>query len=120
LAENYLSDQIYEYGTVVVFGGESEITVTNEFADHRVAGVISQNPAYLMNAAVDGLPVALRGRVPVRVTGPVAKGDLLVTSTTPGFAQSVGSDTGFGVRIFAKALEDNTSTRTKIIEAVII
>ena len=120
LAENYTADYPYEYGTVVVFGGDMEITVTNEFADHRVAGVISQNPAYLMNAAVDGLPVALRGRVPVRVTGPVAKGDLLVTSTTPGFAQSVGSDTGFGVRIFAKALEDNTSTRTKIIEAVII
>jgi hypothetical protein len=120
LAENYIADQHYDYGTVVVFGGDKEITVTNEFADHRVAGVISQNPAYLMNAAVTGLPVALRGRVPVRVTGPVAKGDLLVTSTTPGFAQSVGSDTGFGVRIFAKALEDNTSTRTKIIEAVII
>jgi len=120
LAEIYKSDQAYEYGTVVVFGGEFEITTTNELADHRVAGVISQNPAYLMNNTAEGLPVALRGRVPVRVTGPVAKGDLLVTSTTPGYARSVGSDTGYGVRIFAKALESNSSNRTKIIEAVIL
>lgn len=120
LAENYVADANYEYGTVVVFGGTQEITVTNEFADHRVAGVISQNPAYLMNSDASGLSVALRGRVPVRVTGPVAKGDLLVTSTTPGYARSVGSDTGFGVRIFAKALESNSNNKTKIIEAVIL
>jgi hypothetical protein len=73
-----------------------------------------------MNDGVQGLPVALRGRVPVRVTGPVAKGDLLVTSTIPGYARSVGSDTGFGVRIFAKALESNPNNKTKIIEAVIL
>ena len=120
LAENYVADDNYEIGTVVVFGGDAEITVTNEFADHRVAGVISANPAYLMNAAVSGLPVALRGRVLVRVSGPVAKGDLLVTSTTPGYARSVGSDTGFGVRIFAKSLEVNTNNGTNIIEAVIL
>ena len=120
LADNYVADDNYEIGTVVVFGGDAEITVTNEFADHRVAGVISANPAYLMNAAVSGLPVALRGRVLVRVSGPVAKGDLLVTSTTPGYARSVGSDTGFGVRIFAKSLEVNTNNGTNIIEAVIL
>lgn len=120
LAEIYKSDTVYEYGTVVVFGGAAEITITNEFADHRVAGVISQNPAYLMNNAAEGLPVALRGRVPVRVIGPVAKGDLLVTSTTPGYARSVGSDTGYGARIFAKAIEENNNNKTKIIEAVIL
>lgn len=120
LAENYVADDNYDIGTVVVFGGESEITVTNEFADHRVAGVISANPAYLMNAAVTGLPVALRGRVLVKVSGPVAKGDLLVTATTPGYARSVGSDTGFGVRIFAKSLDVNPSNGTKLIEAVIL
>jgi hypothetical protein len=120
LAENYVADYPYDYGTVVVFGGEKEITVTNDFADHRVAGVISQNPAYLMNASVDGLPVALRGRVPVKVSGPVNKGDLLVTSTSFGYARSVGSDTGFGIRIFAKSLETDPSNGTKIIEAVII
>ena len=120
LAEIYRADAVYEYGTVVVFGGAEEITTTTEFADHRVAGVISQNPAYLMNNSATGLPVALRGRVPVRVIGTVAKGDLLVTSTTPGFARSVGSDISYGVKIFAKALEANPNNKTKIIEAVIL
>jgi len=120
LAENYLSDYNYETGTVVVFGGEQEITITNEFADTRVAGVISTNPAYLMNADLDGLPVALRGRVPVRVTGPVTKGDLLVTSTTEGYARSIGRDNGYGLAVFAKSLESNQANGTKIIEAVII
>lgn len=120
LAEIYLADKNYEYGTVVVFGGDAEITVTTEFADYRVAGVISQNPAYLMNNSAEGLPVALRGRVPVRVIGPVAKGDLLVTSTTPGYARSVGSDTGYGIKIFAKAIGTNPDNKTKIIEAVIL
>jgi hypothetical protein len=120
LAENYLSDYNYQTGTVVVFGGEQEITITNEFADTRVAGVISTNPAYLMNADLDGLPVALRGRVPVRVTGPVEKGDLLVTSTTEGYARSIGRDNGYGFAVFAKSLESNQANGTKIIEAVII
>ena len=120
LAELYKADSDYTAGTVVIFGGDEEITVTNEFADHRVAGVISTNPAYLMNSESNGLPVALRGRVPVKVTGPVNKGDLLVTSTSYGYARSVGSDTGFGVRIFAKSLETDPSNGTKIIEAVII
>lgn len=120
LAEKYVSDQEYEVGTVVIFGGTQEITITNEFADPRVAGVISTNPAYLMNAAIEGQPVALRGRVPVRVTGPVNKGDLLVTSTTPGYARSVGIDNGYGAAVFAKSLTQDSRNGTKIIEAVII
>jgi hypothetical protein len=104
LAENYTSDGNYSPGTVVVFGGSEEITTTNTFADVRVAGVISSNPAYLMNAAVDGLPVALRGRVPVQVLGAVSKGDLLVTSAQAGFAQSVGQNNSFGAAVFAKSL----------------
>ena len=120
LAECYDSDLIYDEGTVVIFGGEKEITTTGVFADHRVAGVVSAKPAYLMNSDSGGLPIALRGRVPVRVTGPVAKGDLLVTSTTPGYATSVGADSGFGAKVFAKAIEANPGNGTKIIEAVIL
>lgn len=122
LAEKYLPDDIIDYtpGTVVVFGGEKEITVTEQFADHRVAGVISTEPAYLMNAAVEGVPVALRGRVPVKVINEVNKGDLLVTASVPGYAMSVGSDTSYGIKIFAKSLETNLSSGSKIIEAVII
>jgi len=120
LAENYLADDTYTPGTVVVFGGEHEITVTNQAADERVAGVISTNPAYLMNSGELGLPVALRGKVPVRVAGPVTKGDSLVTSTTPGVAFSVGRERVYGQSVFAKSLESNNSDGEKVILAVIV
>jgi hypothetical protein len=120
LAENYVADDNYQPATVVVFGGDQEITTTNVYADTRVAGVISSNPAYLMNAASEGLPVALRGRVPVQVLGPVSKGDLLVTSTQPGFAQSVGQVNTFGAAVFAKSLTTDGRNGLKTIEAVII
>lgn len=120
LAENYESDSKYVPGTVVVFGGEKEITVSSEIADERVAGVISTNPAHLMNAGQPGLPVALRGRVPVMIIGPVVKGDSLVTSSTAGFAQSVGRDRTHGQAVFAKAIETDTAPGEKIIQAVIL
>ena len=120
LAEKYLADADYTPGTVVVFGGEKEITVTTEAADERVAGVISTNPAYLMNSGEPGLPVALRGKVPVRLIGPVTKGDSLVTSTTPGVAFSVGRERVYGQAIFAKSLESNNSDGEKVILAVIV
>ena len=120
LAENYTTDADYQPGTVVVFGGDQEITVTETFADVRVAGVISSNPAYLMNAATTGLPVALRGRVPVQVLGAVSKGDLLVTSAQAGFAQSVGQNSSYGNAVFAKSLVTDGSNGSKVIEAVII
>lgn len=123
LAENYVADEVYSPGTVVIFGGSKEITTTTHLADHRVAGVISTNPAHLMNGQLQGdtvLPVALRGRVPVHVVGPVAKGDLLVTSDLKGYAVSVSNDTSYGAKIFAKSLETNGDLGEKIIEAVIL
>ena len=120
LAENYLSDADYDAGTVVVFGGDKEITTTQLFADTAVAGVISTNPAYLMNTELDGQPVALRGRVPVKVQGFTRKGDLLVTGNIPGVAVSVGRDASYGPAVFAKALENKTTTDIGVIEAVII
>jgi hypothetical protein len=120
LAENYLADDTYTPGTVVVFGGEHEITVTNQAADERVAGVVSTNPAYLMNSGEPGLPIALRGKVPVKIVGPVTKGDSLVTSTTPGVAFSVGRERVYGQAVFAKSLESNNSDGEKVILAVII
>jgi len=120
LAENYMTDAEYTPGTVVIFGGEKEITVTTEAADERVAGVISTSPAYLMNSGEPGLPVALRGKVPVRVIGPVTKGDSLVTSTTAGAAVSVGRSREYAQAIFAKSLESNDTDNEKVILAVII
>jgi hypothetical protein len=120
LAEKYVADAEYAPGTVVIFGGEKEITVTTESADERVAGVISTNPAYLMNSGEAGLPVALRGKVPVNVVGPVIKGDSLVTSTTAGTAMSVGRNRSYAQAVFAKALETDTNEGIKVIQAVII
>ena len=120
LAENYVADAEYAPGTVVVFGGEAEITISSDAADERVAGVVSTHPAHLMNAGQPGVPVALRGRVPVMVIGPVFKGDSLVTSSTSGHAQSVGRDRSYGQAVFAKALETNVSPGEKIITAVIL
>jgi hypothetical protein len=105
LAEKYDADAIYEPGTVVVFGGDKEITVTDLHEDARVAGVISTNPAYLMNAESDGLAVALRGKVPCKVVGPVKKGDILVTSSTPGYAIA-GNTASLPATIIGKSLEN--------------
>jgi len=120
LAENYTADAEYAPGTVVIFGGEQEITISTEVADERVAGAISTNPAHLMNSGQPGLPVALRGRVPVNVIGPVTKGDSLVTGSTAGYAQSVGRSRLYSQAVFAKALETNLEDGKKIIIAVIL
>ena len=120
LAENYTADAEYAPGTVVVFGGDQEITISTEVADERVAGAISTDPAHLMNAAQPGLAVALRGRIPVNVVGPVTKGDSLVTSSVAGYAQSVGRSRLYGQAVFAKALETNLEDGKKTIVAVIL
>ena len=122
LAENYLSDSNYEPGTVVVFGGDKEITLANTDSDPRVAGVISTAPAYLMNIQLEqGQPVALQGRVPCKVIGPIRKGDRMVSSSTPGHAVAYNSDNmkyepGC---IIGKALENYDSAESGIIEIVV-
>jgi len=120
LAENYTADAEYAPGTVVIFGGDNEITISTEVADERVAGAISTNPAHLMNSGQAGLPVALRGRVPVKLIGAVTKGDGLVTSSVAGYAQSVGRSRLYGQAVFAKALETDLADGEKTIIAVIL
>jgi hypothetical protein len=92
LAERYEADAILEPGTVVCFGGAKEITACDHPNDHAVAGVVSTDPAYMMNSGAgnnDTHPyIALTGRVPVKVVGPVAKGDLLVASSVKGHAMA--------------------------------
>ena len=73
-----------------------------------------------MNSGEPGLPVALRGKVPVRLIGPVTKGDSLVTSATPGVAFSVGRERVYGQAVFAKSLESNNTDGEKVILAVIV
>ena len=95
LAENYQADNNYKPGTVLVFGGNHEVTVTTVSHDTSVAGVVSTNPAHLMNSSLTGVnvvPLALQGRVPCQVKGPVNKGTLLVTSDILGVAESCQDD----------------------------
>lgn len=123
LAERYESDAEYEPGTVVIFGGDKEITTTNVEADYKIAGVISTDPGLKMNsnAGEDNTHpyVALKGRVPCKIIGPVSKGDLIVTSTTPGYGKSVGG-ADMGRSVFAKSLVNNDDSGEKIIEVAII
>ena len=90
LAENYLADGYYPPGTVMIFGGRAEVTQSISSDDHRVAGVVSTQPSHLMNAGQTGehvVALALQGRVPCRVTGFIARGDLLVSGPS-GLAQA--------------------------------
>lgn len=105
VAENYKADAQYEPGTVVAFGGTHEVTVAED-GTRKVAGVVSTDPAYLMNSCCDSefvVAVALQGRVPVKVRGKVEKGDMMVSAGS-GFARAdynpiLGS-------VIGKALED--------------
>jgi hypothetical protein len=105
LAEIYESDENYEAGTVLIFSGSKEVTVTSQSHDPRVAGVVSTNPAYLMNTKLSGVPIALTGRVPCLVKGPVNKGDLLTTSDTAGVAQAVDKTSWVPGCVVGKSLE---------------
>ncbi len=96
LAENYLADATYEPGTVLVFGGEQELTTTMYKGDRKVAGVVSENPAHLMNADLKGdyvTALALQGRTTCKVIGPIEKGDIIVTSAIPGYGMADNNPT---------------------------
>jgi hypothetical protein len=112
LAEKYLADREYEPGTVVVVGGEKEVTASS--SGKRALGVVSTNPAYMMNSELEGgTYIALKGRVPVKVYGPVNKGDELVA------ANDGNAITGEG-KVFAIALESNDNSGVKLVEAVVL
>ena len=115
LAEKYLADSEYEVGTVLMIGGEKEVTACE--VGYRAVGPVSGNPAYMMNSGLDGgTYVALKGRVPVKVTGPVNKGQTLVAGTS-GTAQA-SHDTNNDY--FAIALETSNDDSVKIIECIIL
>ena len=89
LAERYTSDADYEPGTVVELGGTEEVTQTKRPTSKSIAGVVSTNPGYLMNSGLENaVDVALLGRVPCKVVGTINKGDILVSSSTPGHAEA--------------------------------
>ena len=92
LAEYYEADQAYEPGTVLAFGGDKEVTLADD-GTTKVAGIVSTNPAYVMNSACKGehtVALALQGRVPCKVRGNIKKGDMLI-SAGYGFARPSAS-----------------------------
>ncbi len=122
LAERYTADQDYEAGTVVVFSdkdSEFELTKSTTSHDRAVAGVISTNPAYLMNSTTEGVALALQGRVPCKVLGPIQRGDLVVTSNTPGTAQRLEDSSYLPGVVIGKALGTIEDDSIQTIEVVV-
>lgn len=115
LAEKYLTDENYEVGTVVMVGGTAEVTACAE--GNRAVGVVSASPAYMMNSELEGgTYIALKGRVPVKISGAVNKGDRIV-ATANGCGRT---DPQSGVDVFALALETNADTGIKLVECIIL
>lgn len=123
LAERYVSDDAYKAGTILVFGGTKEVTISNTKEDKRIAGVVSTNPAYLMNSDCEGehvAAIALQGRVPCRVIGKVKKGDIIVSS----YVDGVGvvwdeSRNPIAGSVIGKAIENKETYLEKTIEVVV-
>ena len=111
LAEKYYPDSNYPIGTVLCVGGSMEVTFCN--SDDIPAGVVSAEPAFLMNSEINGVNVALVGRVPVRVLGPVQKGQLVRADNN-----GVASVTAPGERV-GIALEPNADTSEKLVECML-
>ena len=122
LAEIYVADNSYGPGTVVEFGGNNEITATTSTHSVQAAGIISTQPAYLMNSTQAGehaLEVALIGRVPCSVVGTIRKGDRLVSSDRPGVAQALNINLYQPGCIIGKSLEDYNSAEPGVIEVAV-
>ena len=119
LAEKYTTDQEYEPGTVMTFGGTHEITHCTKSHDRKVAGVISTNPAYMMNSTAEGQYLALQGRVPCKVIGPIEKGDLVVTSDVSGFGEKLDDTRYQPGCVIGKALESIEYWEEQVIEVVV-
>lgn len=106
LAELYAGDAEYEPGTVLSFGGANEVTMSSFAGDTRIAGIVSTNPSYEMNSGLIAeypVKLALQGRVPTKVVGPIRKGDMMVSAGN-GFAQACATPS-FG-SVLGKSLED--------------
>ena len=115
LAEKYLADADYEQGTVVCIGGDAEVTASSW--GKRAIGVVSTNPAYMMNSELEGgTYIALKGRVPVKVIGRIKKGDELIAANNGCAMMAVPHASG----VFAVALESNDNEGIKVIEALVL
>jgi hypothetical protein len=123
LAERFAADSEYDAGTVVELGGEQEITAVKYELSEDVFGVISDSAGYVMNAGAGDdkthPPVAVSGRVHVKVTGPVTKGQRLVSAGN-GMARAASKGESNAFNTIGRALETKTSTGTGTVEAIVI
>jgi len=124
VAERFEADAPMEIGSVVEVGGTAEITEATSEMSQDVFGVISDKPAYMMNAgAGDNTThpfVAMTGRTPVRVIGEVAKGQRLVTSSTKGCARAVAQGESISpFNVIGRALESNTEAGIKLVNCAV-
>lgn len=115
LAERYRSDRDYEPGTIVMIGGEREVTIADVSGKYRLAGVVSTQPAYVLNSTIDNsVIIALTGRVPCRVVGKINKGDLITVSDVPGVGTSI-SPPASGM-VVGRSLQSYDSDEIGVIE----
>jgi len=118
LAENYSADATYESGTVLEIGGEYEVTLSTTDESYKVVGVVTTNPAHLMNSDIEAefvAAIALQGRVPCKVIGPVSKGDIMVSAGN-GMARATTQPKAG--TIIGKSLENFTGT-SGVIEVLV-
>lgn len=118
IAEFYEADEYLEPGTLVQFGGEKEITKATDV----VNAIVSTNPAYILNDNKDmKFPtlIALSGRIPVRVEGPVHKFDKIILSDNGGIAIAVDKDADVCYNVIGRALEENLEEGEKLVECVV-
>jgi hypothetical protein len=122
LAERFEADAEYEAGTVVSLGGVAEVTQAVEELSEDVFGVVSDRAAYLMNAGAGSdathPPIAMNGRVPVKVVGTVNKGDRLVSAGN-GFARAAKDGEATARNIIGRALQTKTTEEAGTVEAVV-
>ena len=122
VAERFAADEIYTPGTVVELGGSAEITMVRTDASNNVFGVISTRPAFTMNGGAGENdthpPVAMTGRVPVRVTGAVRKGDRLVSAGN-GIARSAQPEEANAFNVIGRALADKLDAGLGTVEAIV-
>ena len=122
LAERFEADVAYPAGTVVELGGAKEVTVAQQDLTDAVFGVISTQAAYLMNGSAGSNethpPIAMSGRVPVRVVGVVKKGDRLVSAGN-GLARSAKQGEANAFNVVGRALETKSSAKEGTVEAIV-
>ena len=114
MAEKFLADKEYSVGTVVMVGGDKEVTAAT--IGSRAIGVVSEKPAFLMNNELEnGTMIALKGRVPVKVVCPINKGDKLVAHGDGTAIHGLTSND-----VFAIALESCTAIGVHLVECVVL